>query len=105
MECFLKHSLFSTDADGSITLRPGNKYEFMFGFELPQAGWVSFRNFLLQILHSNINILTQDLSIQVLGFLVCGKVWLSPVLREGRHREIRPVVCRMQAIFRGGGTH
>ncbi|XP_067252583.1 thioredoxin interacting protein b isoform X1 [Chanodichthys erythropterus] len=27
-----------TDADGSITLRPGNKYEFMFGFELPQAG-------------------------------------------------------------------
>ncbi|XP_051577208.1 thioredoxin interacting protein b isoform X1 [Myxocyprinus asiaticus] len=27
-----------TDADGSITLRPGNKYKFMFGFELPQAG-------------------------------------------------------------------
>uniref|UniRef100_A0A8C1T679 Thioredoxin-interacting protein n=1 Tax=Cyprinus carpio TaxID=7962 RepID=A0A8C1T679_CYPCA len=27
-----------TDADGSITLRPGNRYEFMFGFELPQAG-------------------------------------------------------------------
>lgn len=26
------------DADGSITLRPGNRYEFMFGFELPQAG-------------------------------------------------------------------
>ncbi|XP_052002914.1 thioredoxin-interacting protein-like isoform X1 [Xyrauchen texanus] len=24
--------------DGSITLRPGNRYEFMFGFELPQAG-------------------------------------------------------------------
>lgn len=27
-----------TDADGSITLRPGNRYELMFGFELPQAG-------------------------------------------------------------------
>lgn len=27
-----------TDADGTITLRAGNKYEFMFGFELPQAG-------------------------------------------------------------------
>ncbi|XP_016137208.1 thioredoxin-interacting protein-like [Sinocyclocheilus grahami] len=27
-----------TDSDGSITLRPGNRYEFMFGFELPQAG-------------------------------------------------------------------
>ncbi|XP_057196211.1 thioredoxin interacting protein b [Triplophysa rosa] len=27
-----------TDTDGSVTLRPGNRYEFMFGFELPQAG-------------------------------------------------------------------
>ncbi|KAI4892421.1 hypothetical protein NFI96_019358 [Prochilodus magdalenae] len=27
-----------TDVDGSVTLRPGNKYEFMFGFELPQSG-------------------------------------------------------------------
>ncbi|KAM4600505.1 thioredoxin-interacting protein-like [Polymixia lowei] len=27
-----------TDPDGSITLRPGNRYEFMFGFELPPPG-------------------------------------------------------------------
>ncbi|MBN3307764.1 TXNIP protein, partial [Amia calva] len=27
-----------TDKDGSVTLRPGNKYEYMFGFELPQPG-------------------------------------------------------------------
>ncbi|KAG9276661.1 thioredoxin-interacting protein [Astyanax mexicanus] len=27
-----------TDMDGSITLRPGNTYEYMFGFELPQPG-------------------------------------------------------------------
>ncbi|XP_043935926.1 thioredoxin-interacting protein [Protopterus annectens] len=27
----------STDVDGSIILRPGNKYEFKFGFELPQG--------------------------------------------------------------------
>ncbi|XP_006641874.2 thioredoxin interacting protein b [Lepisosteus oculatus] len=27
-----------TDKDGSVTLRPGNKYEYMFGFELPQQG-------------------------------------------------------------------
>ncbi|KAG9345337.1 hypothetical protein JZ751_009883 [Albula glossodonta] len=26
------------DADGSVTLRPGNRYEYMFGFELPQHG-------------------------------------------------------------------
>ncbi|XP_076013241.1 thioredoxin interacting protein a [Genypterus blacodes] len=26
------------DADGSVVMRPGNKYEYMFGFELPQAG-------------------------------------------------------------------
>ncbi|XP_023657285.1 thioredoxin interacting protein b [Paramormyrops kingsleyae] len=26
------------DTDGSVTFRPGNKYEFMFGFELPQQG-------------------------------------------------------------------
>ncbi|KAJ8354670.1 hypothetical protein SKAU_G00222370 [Synaphobranchus kaupii] len=26
------------DADGSVTLRPGNRYEYMFGFELPQQG-------------------------------------------------------------------
>jgi len=50
-ECFLKLNFVSTDADGSITLRPGNKYEFMFGFEHPQAGWVSFLNFLYQTLH------------------------------------------------------
>ncbi|XP_073781002.1 thioredoxin interacting protein b isoform X1 [Danio rerio] len=28
----------TTDDEGSITLRPGNRYEFMFGFELPQSG-------------------------------------------------------------------
>ncbi|XP_072226938.1 thioredoxin interacting protein a [Leuresthes tenuis] len=27
-----------TDSDGSIVLRPGNKYEYMFGFDLPQQG-------------------------------------------------------------------
>lgn len=27
-----------TDTDGSVILRPGNKYEYMFGFELPQQG-------------------------------------------------------------------
>ncbi|XP_026156359.1 thioredoxin interacting protein a [Mastacembelus armatus] len=27
-----------TDSDGSVVLRPGNKYEYMFGFELPQQG-------------------------------------------------------------------
>ncbi|CAL9691348.1 unnamed protein product [Knipowitschia caucasica] len=27
-----------TDADGSVVLRPGNKYEYSFGFELPQNG-------------------------------------------------------------------
>lgn len=27
-----------TDTDGSHVLRPGNKYEYMFGFELPQQG-------------------------------------------------------------------
>ncbi|KAF7647195.1 hypothetical protein LDENG_00176100 [Lucifuga dentata] len=27
-----------TDSDGSVVLRPGNKYEYMFGFELPQHG-------------------------------------------------------------------
>ncbi|KAM9306703.1 thioredoxin interacting protein a [Pholidichthys leucotaenia] len=27
-----------TDSDGSVVLRPGNKYEFKFGFELPQQG-------------------------------------------------------------------
>ncbi|KAJ8287961.1 hypothetical protein COCON_G00006200 [Conger conger] len=26
------------DVDGSVTLRPGNRYEYMFGFELPQHG-------------------------------------------------------------------
>merc|ERR1719348_2317514 len=26
------------DSDGSVILRPGNKYEYMFGFELPQQG-------------------------------------------------------------------
>ncbi|KAL6488487.1 hypothetical protein MHYP_G00022280 [Metynnis hypsauchen] len=26
------------DLDGSVTLRPGKKYEYMFGFELPQSG-------------------------------------------------------------------
>ncbi|KAM4603020.1 thioredoxin interacting protein a [Polymixia lowei] len=26
------------DTDGSVILRPGNKYEYMFGFELPQQG-------------------------------------------------------------------
>ncbi|KAJ8005452.1 hypothetical protein DPEC_G00146790 [Dallia pectoralis] len=26
------------DSDGSVTLRPGTKYKFMFGFELPQPG-------------------------------------------------------------------
>uniref|UniRef100_A0A8C7V368 Thioredoxin-interacting protein n=1 Tax=Oncorhynchus mykiss TaxID=8022 RepID=A0A8C7V368_ONCMY len=29
------------DHDGSVILRPGNKYEYMFGFELPQQGYVS----------------------------------------------------------------
>ncbi|XP_076842948.1 thioredoxin interacting protein b [Brachyhypopomus gauderio] len=28
----------ATDLDGSVILRPGNRYEYMFGFELPQAG-------------------------------------------------------------------
>ncbi|XP_067093303.1 thioredoxin-interacting protein-like [Osmerus mordax] len=32
----LNHEL--RDADGSVTLRPGNRYEFMFAFELPQSG-------------------------------------------------------------------
>ncbi|KAL4646726.1 thioredoxin-interacting protein-like isoform X2 [Arapaima gigas] len=27
-----------TDSDGSVTLRPSNRYEFTFGFELPQHG-------------------------------------------------------------------
>ncbi|XP_018620258.2 thioredoxin interacting protein b [Scleropages formosus] len=27
-----------TDTDGSVTLRPGNRYEYTFGFELPQHG-------------------------------------------------------------------
>lgn len=27
-----------TDTDGSVILRPGNKYEYSFGFELPQQG-------------------------------------------------------------------
>ncbi|XP_034401258.1 thioredoxin interacting protein a isoform X2 [Cyclopterus lumpus] len=27
-----------TDSDGSVVLRPGNKYQYMFGFELPQQG-------------------------------------------------------------------
>ncbi|KAK1795232.1 hypothetical protein P4O66_010419 [Electrophorus voltai] len=27
-----------TDLDGSVILRPGNRYEYMFGFELPQPG-------------------------------------------------------------------
>ncbi|XP_029369949.1 thioredoxin interacting protein a [Echeneis naucrates] len=27
-----------TDADGLVVLRPGNKYKYMFGFELPQQG-------------------------------------------------------------------
>ncbi|XP_028316764.1 thioredoxin interacting protein a isoform X2 [Gouania willdenowi] len=27
-----------TDSDGSVVLRPGNRYEYMFGFELPQQG-------------------------------------------------------------------
>ncbi|KAF7708504.1 thioredoxin-interacting protein-like [Silurus meridionalis] len=27
-----------TDSDGSVTLRPGNRYEYTFGFELPQSG-------------------------------------------------------------------
>lgn len=44
-ECFSKRNLSFADADGSITLRPGNRYEFMFGFELPQAGWVFFSKF------------------------------------------------------------
>lgn len=26
------------DSDGSVVLRPGNKYEYTFGFELPQNG-------------------------------------------------------------------
>lgn len=26
------------DSDGSVVLRPGNKYEYTFGFELPQQG-------------------------------------------------------------------
>lgn len=30
--------VFSTDTDGSVILRPGNKYEYTFGFELPQQG-------------------------------------------------------------------
>ncbi|XP_064836290.1 thioredoxin-interacting protein-like [Oncorhynchus masou masou] len=28
------------DRDGSVILRPGNKYEYMFGFELPQQGQI-----------------------------------------------------------------
>ncbi|XP_055750151.1 thioredoxin-interacting protein-like [Salvelinus fontinalis] len=28
------------DQDGSVLLRPGNKYEYMFGFELPQQGQI-----------------------------------------------------------------
>ncbi|KAL0962232.1 hypothetical protein UPYG_G00337420 [Umbra pygmaea] len=28
------------DQDGSVILRPGNKYEYMFGFELPQQGQI-----------------------------------------------------------------
>nr|XP_046217988.1 thioredoxin-interacting protein-like [Oncorhynchus gorbuscha] len=28
------------DHDGSVILRPGNKYEYMFGFELPQQGQI-----------------------------------------------------------------
>ncbi|XP_062342798.1 thioredoxin-interacting protein-like [Osmerus eperlanus] len=28
------------DTDGSVILRPGNKYEYMFGFELPQQGQI-----------------------------------------------------------------
>lgn len=31
-------SVFPTDTDGSVILRPGNKYEYTFGFELPQQG-------------------------------------------------------------------
>ncbi|XP_041964258.1 thioredoxin interacting protein b isoform X1 [Alosa sapidissima] len=27
-----------TDTDGCVTFRPGNRYEYMFGFELPQQG-------------------------------------------------------------------
>lgn len=27
----------SPDGDGSVILRPGNKYEYKFGFELPQG--------------------------------------------------------------------
>lgn len=26
-----------SDGDGSVILRPGNKYEYKFGFELPQG--------------------------------------------------------------------
>lgn len=28
---------FPPDEDGSVILRPGNKYEYKFGFELPQG--------------------------------------------------------------------
>lgn len=36
----IKEVRFSSflDSDGSVVLRPGNKYEYTFGFELPQQG-------------------------------------------------------------------
>ncbi|XP_029593102.1 thioredoxin-interacting protein [Salmo trutta] len=33
---YLDHQ--TRDSNGSVTLRPGNRYEYMFGFELPHAG-------------------------------------------------------------------
>lgn len=42
---------------------------------------------------------------QVLGVLLRWEVWLGSVLREGSRGEIRPAVCRMQAMFSGGGTY
>lgn len=32
------HFFSFLDSDGSVVLRPGNKYEYTFGFELPQHG-------------------------------------------------------------------
>ncbi|XP_054620614.1 thioredoxin interacting protein a [Dunckerocampus dactyliophorus] len=37
-EAVLRLSDQPTDADGSVVLRPGNKYEYSFGFDLPQQG-------------------------------------------------------------------
>lgn len=70
------------DSDGSVLLRPGNKYEYSFGFELPPNGYERFPPLDLHLMEQS-GVFTLSSPPQAAGVHLQGKVRLRALLREG----------------------